>query len=243
MKVTLIGFWGGYPEKGEATSCYLFEENDYNLLLDLGSGALAQLQNFIDLKKINSVILSHYHHDHVADIGVLQYYKIINKQSDGYTLPIYGHGLDSEKFKTLTSKDVTVGIQYDPNEVLKLGPFTIQFLKTMHPVDCYAMRIEASNHTVVYTADSSYMSEFIEFSQEADLFITDSNMFENQDGSKAGHMSSKEVATIAKEANVKELLLSHLPHSGDVTNLKREATKYFDGIITIAKTGYQWNSN
>jgi ribonuclease BN (tRNA processing enzyme) len=242
MKVTVIGFWGGYPEKSEATSCYLFEEKNFKLLVDCGSGALASLQNYTDLKSINAVILSHYHHDHIADIGVLQYYKIINEQKDGYTLPIYGHGYDKEKFNTLTYKQLTKGYEYNPNEVLNLGPFSIRFMKTNHPVDCFAMRIETENDAVVYTADSSYLEDFIAFSKEADLLICDCNMYENQDGTKAGHMNSKEVATIASNANVRELLLSHLPHSGNTKHLINEAEKYYNGRIHLAYTGLEWKS-
>ncbi|MCX8046397.1 MAG: MBL fold metallo-hydrolase, partial [Anoxybacillus gonensis] len=43
MKVTVIGYWGAFPKKNEATSCYLFEHDGFRLLVDCGSGALAQL--------------------------------------------------------------------------------------------------------------------------------------------------------------------------------------------------------
>ncbi|WP_088042471.1 MBL fold metallo-hydrolase [Bacillus sp. EAC] len=242
MKVTVIGYWGGYPEKGEATSCYLIEEKNFRLLVDCGSGALASLQNYIDLKSLNCVIISHYHHDHIADIGVLQYYKIINARTDGFALPIYGHNLDKDKFNALTYKESTKGYEYKPNEVLNLGPFTIQFLKTKHPVDCFAMRIETADSTVVYTADSSYKEEFIPFSMNADLLVCDCNMYEDQDGTKAGHMNSKDAATIADKASVKELLLSHLPHNGDTNHLLNEAEKYYNGRIHLAYTGFEWKT-
>ena len=45
MKMTVVGFWGGFPEAGEATSGYLFEHDGFLLLVDCGSGVLAQLQN------------------------------------------------------------------------------------------------------------------------------------------------------------------------------------------------------
>lgn len=242
MKVTVIGYWGGYPEKGEATSCYLIEEKNFKLLVDCGSGALSSLQNYTDLQSINCVIISHYHHDHIADIGVLQYYKIINAGAGSAPLPIYGHSLDKEKFNALSYKEVTRGFEYKANEQLNLGPFTIHFIKTVHPVDCFAMRIESKKNTIVYTADSSYMEGFIPFSENADLLICDCNMYENQEGTQAGHMNSKEVAMIASKANVKNLLLSHLPHSGDTNHLLSEAEKYYNGRIHLAYTGFEWNS-
>ena len=242
MKVTVVGCFGGYPEKGGATSCYLFEENDYKLVIDIGSGALSLLPNFTQLQEINSVIISHYHHDHIADLGVLQYFKLINQGSNGSLLPIYGHSIDQDGFSKLSHTNATEGIAYDPSQKLSIGPFKITFLKTNHPVDCFAMRIETTTATVVYTADSSYKEEFIPFSQDADLLICDCNFYEQQDGTKAGHMTSKEVATIASNANVKELLLSHLPHFGTIDQLVLEAKKYYNGPVQLAKTGLIWKN-
>ncbi len=63
MKMTVVGFWGGFPEAGEATSGYLFEHDGFRLLVDCGSGVLAQLQKYITPSDIDAVVLSHYHHD------------------------------------------------------------------------------------------------------------------------------------------------------------------------------------
>ena len=85
MKMTVVGFWGGFPEAGEATSGYLFEHDGFRLLVDCGSGVLAQLQKYITPSDIDAVVLSHYHHDHVADIGVLQYARLITSATkDNY---------------------------------------------------------------------------------------------------------------------------------------------------------------
>lgn len=241
MKMTVIGFWGAYPDQGEATSCYLFEKDDYRLLVDCGSGALAQLPKYINPYDLNAVVLSHYHQDHIADVGVLQYHQLVQNQiyNQDNILPIYGHDQDEAAFLKLTHRS-TEGIAYQPDQALKLGPFTIEFLKTIHPVTCFAMRITDGEKTVVYTADSSYQDAFIPFSESADLLITDCSFYENQDAEEAGHMNSKEGALIAEAANVKALLLSHHPHFGDRTELLSEAKKYFNGKTHLAKSGFKW---
>lgn len=104
MKMTVLGFWGGFPEKNEATSGYLFESDTFSLVVDFGSGVLAQLQNYKQINDIDAVILSHYHHDHKADIGVLQYARLI-QGANGLSmneLPIYGHTFDQAEFDSLT---------------------------------------------------------------------------------------------------------------------------------------------
>lgn len=244
MKMTVVGFWGGFPEAGEATSGYLFEHDGFRLLVDCGSGVLAQLQNYISPADLDAVLLSHYHHDHIADIGVLQYARLITSITKGELpqLPIYGHTFDATAFASLTHEPYTKGLAYNPEEVLQIGPFSISFLKTVHPVICFAMRITAGGKTVVYTADSSYIEGFVPFTEKADVFICECNMYANQDGSKAGHMNSIEAGEIARDANVGELLLTHLPHTGNPSQLVEEAKQIFNGRIVLAHSGYVWEA-
>ncbi|MEN2466668.1 MBL fold metallo-hydrolase [Ornithinibacillus sp. JPR2-1] len=241
MKLTVIGYWGGFPAPGSATSSYLLEKDGFSLLIDVGSGALSRLQQFKHVLDIDAVILSHYHHDHVADIGVLQYAWLVQSYVVGNKdiLPIYAHIEDKEGFEKLTH-EFTEGIAYNPTETLTVGPFQIDFLKTKHPVPCYGMRITDGEKVLVYTADTSFQEKWISFSRDADVLITDCNFYEDQDGSQAGHMTSKEGATIAREANVKELILSHLPQYGNRQELVEQASKVFAGSIHLAEEGLAW---
>ena len=83
MKITVIGFWGGYPAKNEASSGYLLEYGDYRILLDCGSGVLSELQNHMRPEELHAVVLSHYHPDHIADVGVLQHALLIQQLLSG----------------------------------------------------------------------------------------------------------------------------------------------------------------
>ncbi|CCQ20341.1 Uncharacterized protein yhfI [Listeria monocytogenes] len=65
-------------------------------------------------------------------------------------------------------------------------PFKVTFLKTIHPVPCYAMRIEAK--VFVYTADSAYQDSFIPF----DLLVTDTNFFHDLAGKTKVHMAKSQ---------------------------------------------------
>ncbi|AEV18064.1 Metal-dependent hydrolase [Geobacillus thermoleovorans CCB_US3_UF5] len=242
MKVTVIGYWGGFPAANEATSAYLFEHDGFCLLVDCGSGALAKLQNYTAVENLDAVIISHYHYDHIADIGPLQYARLIHKNlgADLPVLPIYGHVEDEAAFSRLTHSGITEGIAYDPNGTLAVGPFSITFMKTVHPVPCYAMRITAGGKTVVYTADSSYIPEFLPFAKGADLLICECNFYAGQNAAPAGHMTSEEAAAIAEGARVGELWLTHLPHVGRHEQLVEEAGRTFRGVIRLARTGLTW---
>ena len=237
MKLTVIGYWGGYPKKNGASSGYLLEHDGFQLLIDCGSGVLAKLQNVLEPENLDAVIISHYHPDHTSDIGVLQHARLIQGflGKDFPTLPIYGHHYDQYEFTKLTYKNITKGIAYNPAESLVIGPFQISFLKTDHPVPCYAMRIEAGGKVIIYTADSAFKEEFIEFSQGADVLLCECNFYGNQSGKAAGHMNSLEAGRFANHVSVKQLILTHLPHYGNLSDLLSEASSEFTGIIKLAE--------
>ncbi|MCJ8005947.1 MBL fold metallo-hydrolase [Lederbergia wuyishanensis] len=239
MELTVIGHWGGYPKAGEASSGYLLTHEGFNLLVDCGSAVLSQLQMYIKPEELNAVILSHYHADHIADIGVLHHALLIGKYVSGYdrNLSIYGHSKDPDGLSSLTYKDITTGIAYDKDNFIHIGPFKIEFIRTKHPVACYAMRITCEGKTLVYTADTSYFDELVEFSMDADVLLAESNFYKGMDGASAGHMTSEEAGRLAKKANVDTLVLTHLPHFGDLNQLKAEAAEQFEQEIILASKG------
>ncbi|WP_423189708.1 MBL fold metallo-hydrolase [Alkalibacterium sp. f15] len=227
MKVTVLGFYGGYPTKGIGTSAYLIESNGFHLLLDVGSNSLLTLERYVDPIHLDAVLLSHYHHDHIADLGVLQFTRLLKRDAKGnkpHLLPIYCHNEDIDNFKQMSFENVTLGIAYNEESELTIGPFKIEHMKTLHPVPCYAFKIteEKSNKTIVSTSDSGYKEAFIAFAKDADLLIADSNFYEGMENHTV-HMTAKECGRIANKAKVKRLILTHLPQTGELNQLVEQA--------------------
>lgn len=242
MKWTVVGYWGGFPGKGEATSGYLLEEDGFSLLFDCGSGVLSQLQHYIPISRLDAVCLSHYHHDHIADLGPLQYARLVACEllQTNQPLSIYGHRGEREHFERLTYRTHTIGIAYDPDQTLTIGPFRISFLKTLHPVLCYAMRIEAAGKTIVYTADTAYFDALAYFAKGADLLVSECSLYKEQNGQTIGHMNAAEAGTVARKANCRHLLLTHLPHFGNHRQLLQTAKSVFPGDVSLAESGWTW---
>jgi ribonuclease BN (tRNA processing enzyme) len=238
IECTVIGHWGAYPGPGDATSCYLLRSGGSSVLLDCGSGALAALQSYLPLQEVDAVILSHYHADHIADLGCLQYAARIDMDLGRRhkILPIYGH-TGSEGFGKLSYHSCTVGMPYDGASELRIGPFTFTFAPTVHPDPCYAIKVAVGTSTIVYTGDSGASDSVAGFAHGADLFICEASLYDAYQGRIPGHMSSGEAGAIAHKACVGKLMITHLPHFGNHAELLAEAANAFGGETLLAARG------
>ncbi|MFK4955295.1 MBL fold metallo-hydrolase [Lactococcus garvieae] len=242
MKLTALGVWGGYPTRDAGTTSYLLQsEEGFNLLLDAGSRAVTELEHELSPNDLDAIILSHYHEDHIADLGALRQYRQLQTVKPEM-LPIYGHQENEYEFSKLSLENVSEGIAYDVENGTSVGPFDIQFLKTVHPVICYAMRIveRATGQVLIYTGDTGYFAELVDFSKYADILLADVYFFKDK-AKMPNHLSSVEAGEIAAQANVKKLILTHLPQVGDLQVLHEEAQEAAGNIpVDLAQPHMKW---
>ena len=72
MRLTIVGCSGSFAGPASPASSYLVQAEHggrtWNLVLDLGNGALGALQRHIDPLAIDAVVLTHLHSDHCLDL-------------------------------------------------------------------------------------------------------------------------------------------------------------------------------
>lgn len=244
MRITVLGCWGAYPNPGEATSGYLLQTDKHNILLDCGSGVLANLLKCINKEDIDAVFISHFHHDHSSDIGCLQYaskFAKVFKQRD-LPLSIYANN-KSDRFADLSFDEYTVGKAISPDVSLDLDGLKVTFRETVHREYNLAMRFEYKDKVLIYTGDLGPETDLASFCTGADLIICETSLFEHESGLFPGHMTTKETAEMAQSAGAKKLILTHFPHVGDITTMPTEAAKYFSGTIHLAEINRVYEIN
>src|SRR5699024_4300876 len=121
MKLTVVGSSGSVSGPTSAASCYLLQAEDgggrtWNLLLDLGPGAVGQAMNYVDPAGVDAVLLSHLHADHIADVAGLDVLVRYGPGSPRSPVPVYGPPGTEERITQLcgesTDPDKTSAFTY-----------------------------------------------------------------------------------------------------------------------------------
>lgn len=72
MRVTLLGTGSAIPSPHRLQAGILLEDDSRTLLVDCGSGVVHRLaQHGTDVREVDTVLLTHHHLDHVADLPTL----------------------------------------------------------------------------------------------------------------------------------------------------------------------------
>lgn len=242
MKITVLGMWGGFPRPGEATSGYLIQSETTSVLLDCGSGVLSQLLLRFPVNQLDAIVLSHYHADHCCDIGVMQYARLVHQATEGLhqPLPIYGfdNGTDFQKLTYYREGSITQGIAYQNQKAFQIGDLNFLPFRTLHAVECYGFRIQGPQKTICYTADGGYCAEQIVAAKGVDLLLSEAN-FSHEGLSLAlgNHMTGTQVGQLALEADVKQLVLTHLPPLKESKPIYDEVVREYNGPTQLANLG------
>ena len=237
IEVTILGFWGAYPGCGEATSGYLLQSKGFSLLLECGSAVLSRLPRYVDVRGLDAVLISHYHADHVADLGCLQYATKVQMDLGLRSDPLPLYGPEGDACPSLTYHEYTLALHIGACEPVRIGPFAVTLQETNHPVLCYAMRIESEGKSVVYTADTGWYEGLIDLARGADLLLCETSLYNRYYGWVDGHLTAGEAGRLASLAGVRKMVLTHLPHSGEHADLLKEAREEFSGPAELAATG------
>lgn len=235
MKLTILGNSGPYPCAGGACSGYLLssDSGDTNVLIDCGTGVLANLSRALPWEKLDAVILSHLHFDHMSDMLPMQYALQFHPRTN--PLPVYAP-LTPAPVRALL--DVSAyGLH--PMEDGRIGALSVQFFPGRHPVESRAMRIECDGTCFVYTGDTNEVEGLDAFAAGADLLLADAGLSSDDWKMAAPHLSAAGCGRLARSAGAKRLLLTHLNPKYDPAQLAAEARTEFEHA-ELAEIGAQY---
>lgn len=237
LRLTVLGCAGSYPGPGTACSGYLVQDGGVNVVIDLGPGSLANLQNHIGLDQIDAIVLSHCHADHWVDLTGLE---VAWKYRLGLRgLAVYGTpqnrelaaGLIGDLDPTFDWHDIADG------EHVRVGQLALDFSETDHYVDTLAVRVARDGRTFAYSADTGPGWSFAEFGASIDLGLCEATNLAESEGDGVLHLSARQAGAMSRAAGVDRLVLTHLIPGGDPSAYRAEGEAAFGSALDLASIG------
>ncbi|MFI8822286.1 MBL fold metallo-hydrolase [Streptomyces sp. NPDC053431] len=245
MKLTVVGCSGSFPSAESACSSYLVEADGFRLLLDMGNGALGELQRHIGLYDLDAIFLSHLHADHCIDMCVYfvaRYYR--HEGGRCGAIPVFAPEGAEQRLTTAygdTPPEGAMGEVFDfqplKSNTFEVGPFTVRTEKVRHPVEAFGIRIEHGGRTLTYSGDTGVCDALHDLAAGADLFLCEASFTHGKEDIPALHLNGREAGAQAARAGVGRLVLTHIPPWTDGERNLADAREVFGGPTELARAG------
>lgn len=227
MRLTVLGNTGRYLAPLSGGSGYLVEHEGTRVLLDCGSGVRASLAR-LALDRVDAVVLSHFHHDHVADFVTVS--ALVPDGTPVIVPPGEAGRIEAlaDGFGFRGAWDIP-GLRDAPLDEgpLDVGAVRLRFARTRHSVPSIGTRIEsrASGRSITYASDSAPCDELRDLAHETDLLLMHALLPVVDPASEHAkrHSTASTASALATRAHAKRLVLSHRYHESRDTDMLAEA--------------------
>ena len=287
FEIIFLGTSASAPSIRRGLSAQLVKHDEYRFLVDCGEGTQRQiLQAGVGFKRLNRVLLTHGHLDHILGLGgllstlmrweALDELEVFGGRStlDRVHDLLYGVVLRGKKPQTkLYLREVNPGVIFEAKD-FSITAFPI----THRGPDCFGYLFEEKSHRpflaekadelgipfgpirrdliagesitledgrritpdevlgplkagarMAITGDAGRTDNLLEYVQDLDTLVIESTYIDEdaEMARKFGHLTARQAAELAKQANVKQLLLTHLSRRYREKDVINEARAIF----------------
>ncbi|MDQ6825576.1 MAG: MBL fold metallo-hydrolase [Candidatus Eremiobacteraeota bacterium] len=246
LSMTVLGSSSSIPRSKRACSSYLIRSPDATLICDLGPGSFANSLDFVAHSTLNAVVITHMHADHFLDLVLLRNaLKYASSRVEG-KLPVYLPGRGEDLLRAIgcavgadSSKDFFEDVfeirPYGARSNLEVRDLRLTFAQTVHFIEAYAVRVQRNDAAITYSADTAPCADVVKLARASDVFLCESTLgpYQSERGLR-GHSSAREAASMAREAGVEKLVLTHYGSEWSAEHLGEEARRSFAGECVVA---------
>ena len=287
FELIFLGTSSSAPSVHRGLSSHIITHRQYRFLLDCGEGTQRQiLKSGLGFKRLNKVLLTHSHLDHILGLGGL--ISTLSRWENLESIDIYGGRATLRRVHDLLFKVVFPGgktpidvnlITLEPGIIMEDSKFSLSAFPVSHRgPDCFGFVFEekerrpfldekanelgipfgpergllvrgeavtlADGRTIqpedvvgesilgtkyVHIGDVGRTDNIFDVCQDADTLVIESTYIAEEDemARQFGHMTAARAAQLAREANVKSLILTHLSRRYYERDVRVEAQAIF----------------
>jgi ribonuclease BN (tRNA processing enzyme) len=242
LTLTVLGSAGSHTQPGRLCSGYLLQADGTSVLIDAGNGSTANLQRFVSFEELDAVTVSHRHIDHCVDL-IGGFYALYFGPGRDDRLPLHAPAETIEMLRDLLSSDGDNVFDevYEPHEVsggdrARFGSIEMDYFDSVHPPQSVSVRAYSGDQVMAYSGDSAGGEQLIACARNADLFLCEASWAgEDPRRPEGTHLTGRQAGTVARQAGVGRLLLTHVAGATDRETVLAEAREEFDGPIELAE--------
>lgn len=224
-------------------------------LIDCGDGMGTVRQIIragIPLESVHTLFLTHHHADHILGIAHFLFVQLL--RDPHMRITIYGSEKTlhiAKKISFLTHEYTKIhsnNLYFHPlgsGEMINLSGNTDVMSCTVeghkkNTIPNYAYKIITPRKTIVFSSDMQPNAAFSRFSKGSDILIHECYGLE-KDKEKIhsfGHSTAEDAGILANQAEVEQLILTHLPawaKEKDLSRMRQEAKKFYKGTTMVAE--------
>ena len=220
MRIQFLGCGDAFGSGGRFNTCFHVVGDRVNFLIDCGATSLVAMKKFnIDRNAVDTILLTHFHADHVGGIPFFMLEAQLTKRDQPLTIAgppgltdwfaramevaFPGAAHIGRQFP-LTLCELEIG---RPNDIGLLRTTPIHVCHDDRAGPCLAYRVRAEGRTIAYSGDTEWTDALIAVGAEADLFICECYMREKP---ATGHMALSILKLNLPTITAKRIILTHM---------------------------------
>ncbi|GAB3846009.1 MBL fold metallo-hydrolase [Micromonospora andamanensis] len=226
-------------------SGYLVSGGGTRVWVDAGSGTLAQLQRHVRLDELDAIWISHLHADHSADLLTAYYGALYADIQLTAPIPLYGPpGIAGRLAHFLTNTDIRSPIEFafaveelhDGHQV-RVGALTLTSRAVAHGIPAFALRVEATGRSLVYSGDTAPCPGLTSLAKGCDVLLCEAESAQAPSAGEQAHHTPEDAGDTARAAQAGRLIVTHVGRFLTPQQAVARAKTRFDGPIDYAAPG------
>ncbi|HLX37259.1 MAG TPA: MBL fold metallo-hydrolase [Candidatus Binataceae bacterium] len=221
VTVTLLGTGDAFASFGRSQSGYLIDAPAGRILMEAGPCLLQTLKSGgHSTDSFDLLLISHLHGDHYGGLPflILDYMFETRRKR---VLTIAGPAKLEERTWQLTRtmfphfeldkiRHKVKFVVLEPETSTRLGKFKVSAIRSPHtkPDISLSLRIDGGGKSIVFSGDSGWNDELVEFSAGADLFLCECTYYES--AHLTFHLNYPQLAANRDKFKVRRMVLTHL---------------------------------
>lgn len=217
MKIHFLGTGSAYPGKDRDHTSLCVESEEKIVLIDVSGNPCKKIKQLnMGLDKLDVVILTHFHIDHVYGLPSLLWGMWLENRKG--PLYIYCDQTYKEKlrgwFETIGIDEWGIAFSINVHtfdgskleEIINTNKMNITCFPAIHSVPTIGLRIKYNNKTIIYSCDTE-INSFIQQNDQIDILIHEATFAEKQ---QPHHSSVKEIVEAYHFSKINKLIFVHL---------------------------------